>query len=753
MRCSSSRPLALCLGAAALAAAFAPGALAQEPNPELAVALEHSVQRIGEVRARLAAHPEDAAAWSELIGLEGHRTLLQWNLGQISGGEELSSEAVVRDAYLAACREWIAARPEDSRPYLALADYQPTAETRSEVLRQLLERFPGDADVAQSAASDLRNRGSHRAATELLENFLRRNSDQAEAYRGVVQHHRIQGSGGRARELLDEWVRRFPHDPAALELWLEMQVEGLSPEEARQAGAEAVARMEASPSAVRLCHKLSWLATGALRTSSAECYRKVLALELPDEDRVQALGSYTGVLAQLGDGPGLDRALEAVPPEKRSRAVLTAAGALQNQGRCDEKVLLLGRIAGYHEESMNVPEYMARILADCGSHAAARELFLGILSSAPSRELSSAVGSGKKIAPPEAVEAVLGGRLHREPEDDRLWEALDGLYKNAGLFEKRLEHLQAWVARRPSLPGDRRLGDLTDLLVMAGRSEEAVRVLEGAVAGEGPLEWQPCERLATLYLLEDKPEKVEALAARFAEGADEDQRHLSHLLRARVALAQGRLEPALGHYRELYAAASPFDGGAAEEYLALLNEAGLVDEAVRFLEGRWELLYQHPRATGDRARFMVESLAAAGFTEAALVYSEKRQQRAPGSLESYRQAAELARDLGDWPREEAAYRAIIALDPKASEGWDSLAWALGRREDPARGLEVLDDAYEAIGHRPPRLLFLEGRMRLETGDAVGAIRALRRVLELNPNDGYADELLREAYRVYAGQPD
>jgi predicted Zn-dependent protease len=67
-------------------------------------------------------------------------------------------------------------------------------------------------------------------------------------------------------------------------------------------------------------------------------------------------------------------------------------------------------------------------------------------------------------------------------------------------------------------------------------------------------------------------------------------------------------------------------------------------------------------------------------------------------------------------------------------------------------LACLEKDYQTTGSRPAELLLLQGQLHLESGDAVSAIRVLREAREKNPDSGEADELLSEAYRVFARQP-
>jgi tetratricopeptide (TPR) repeat protein len=463
---------------------------------------------------------------------------------------------------------------------------------------------------------------------------------------------------------------------------------------------------------------------------------------------------FLAVCLAGGLGPACLNAGEEKTP---ARAILQTALGLQNQGRCEDRVRLLERIKEYRDENLDVPADMVRALSGCEDDAAARSFYLGLMASVARQEIRSVLGVNwrrwqGKIAP-ETVEGILTERLNREP-DGVFWKALDELYESAGWNEKRLAHLQAWIARRPGDDRDEETyADLATLLVEADRSGEAITVLEGALSRGRSASWRLTEQLAALHVLAGQLEKVDELARRFQRTASEEDRPLASLLLARADLVRYRPDDALAHYRELFAAEPVFDQGATEEYLALLYETGKAAEAVKFLEHRWEVLTRAgAQPSRTRAEFMAEALSGAGFSEAALARQEKAAARAPENAATYEKMGQMAAEAGDWAKAEEAYRALTRLDPKRSVSWWLLARVHVQRNDPARALAILEEAYGVMGSRPVDLLLLQGRIHLNGGDAVSAIRVLREAREKNPDSGEADELLSEAYRAFARQP-
>lgn len=288
----------------------------------------------------------------------------------------------------------------------------------------------------------------------------------------------------------------------------------------------------------------------------------------------------------------------------------------------------------------------------------------------------------------------------------------------AGL-DGQIEELRAKIAAQPQDQDDEIYATLATLLLEADRAGEAVVVLEGALSRGWSASWRLTEQLAALHVLAGHPGKVDELARRFQKTASESDRPLSHLLLARADLARYRPDDALAHYRDFFAAGPADDQGASEEYLALLYETGNAAEAVKFLESRWEALPQSRiQSSRSQAEFIAGQFTEAGFEKAAL---------------------------------EGAYRALIRLDPKRARAWELLALSYLQRQDPAKALAALEESYRAIGSRPAELLLLQGRIHLESRDAASAIRVLREVREQAPDLAEADELLNEAYRVFARQ--
>jgi hypothetical protein len=233
------------------------------------------------------------------------------------------------------------------------------------------------------------------------------------------------------------------------------------------------------------------------------------------------------------------------------------------------------------------------------------------------------------------------------------------------------------------------------------------------------------------------------------------------------------------------------EDGRPSDLAALLVQANRPGAAVAVLEaalsrggaGNWRL---------------AEQLAAlhvlAGQPEKVDEVARRFQRSAPGADRALAYLLLARADLARYRPEDALahYRDLFASDPVddhgATEEYLALLQETGRAAEAVKFLErrwevltraqaqpvrdrteftarqlseagfgeaalaYLERQYQALGSRPVELLILQGQLHLESGDAVSAIRVLREAREKSPDSGEADELLSEAYRVFARQP-
>jgi predicted Zn-dependent protease len=604
--------------------------------------------------------------------------------------------------------------------------------TRDQLV-EAVERAPHSTEAVMALAIDLARTGDLEARRQLLEDFLTRNPDNPEAYLLLAGAY---GWQGRGREIVEAWRSRFPGDPRAVRASLESQLPGKDPDEARRLASIAVEDVAASRGAESVCEALEHLANGEVLAQSADCYLRVLRnAEGETVDRVAT--GYARVAALRGDRSGLQAALSALPADRRNGARVSVGSALAANGECDEAVAVFREVQGDRQEDGSVDF----ALTYCEGDPAARRLFLDRLASAPAERLEGMVVTGMKLARPEEIEPVLLARLQKEPGQAGLWAAVDSLYDRAALDAKRLAHLQAWLAADPVYRGTERHAALADLLVQAGRPEEAIASLQAISRQEGG---------ARDEFLQDKLGLLLLSAGRFGEAealAGDTDAPWAHKLRARSALARNRPEEALAAYRRYFEETNAWYPDAAGEVGTVLIALGRQKEVPGALADLMDAASANGVAFGPRDETLAETLDRLGLETDALAAYERALAKAPADARLQETIASFADRTGRPERAEQALRALVALAPENSVRWMALAEHQRRQGRPYLAMATIEEGGKAVGRAAPDLQITLARAYLDRKEPVPAIRILREVMEADPQNSVASEELSRAYRM------
>ena len=288
----------------------------------------------------------------------------------------------------------------------------------------------------------------------------------------------------------------------------------------------------------------------------------------------------------------------------------------------------------------------------------------------------------------------------RDPKDGiALVEHLErGLAEARARPAVAVEELTAFLAAEPDAPLARRYRAIA--YQHAGRYADAVADIQ-ALEARGPLSLDDLTVLAEALRLAGRPQ--EALAALDRAAAADPRAPEPALLRGRMLRAMGRSDEAGAALKQALA----LDPGSAEARRGLGElalERGAVDEAASLLEAN---VAADPTDADALVKLGVARMRAGRIDEAL-----------------------------------ALFERAVALEPDNPEALLDLAGALGKS---ARSREAIPYFEKAIGVGGPTTAALNGLgvARLETGDAAGAVRALRESLALDPRQARIADLLRQ----------
>jgi tetratricopeptide (TPR) repeat protein len=224
-------------------------------------------------------------------------------------------------------------------------------------------------------------------------------------------------------------------------------------------------------------------------------------------------------------------------------------------------------------------------------------------------------------------------------------------------------------------------------------------------------------------------------------GFDASQRASLHLLIARLAERRFDAETASAHLGSA-AESDPALEGAAQERAALLHVAfGRTEEARSAAERATELGSAQAPVWEIVARARQQSGDVAGATLA----FEHARELAPSRPEPLAGLAQLAVDAGDHAKATELAGQALALGPRGSGTRLQLAGLLRITGRVDEALSVLEGGRP--GEADARMLREAAAIRLERGDAKGAVLTLDRAAEIEPEDGALHEELARAYEA------
>lgn len=563
----------------------------------------------------------------------------------------------------------------------------------------------------------------------------------------------------------------------------------------------------------------TWLAAVALLACAApeeraEQARKAIQQALEQRDRPAALEAIDELRASLPDTP--DTLLEVARLLVRAGDAPRAGWLLEEGVRRhpdrDDLRLALARVALLLANPSLAREALAPIAPGSEQHGAAlvtraqAELHLGDLD----RALETLADAERRY--PDRPEmrlvriATLLSERRQEEAGAAIEEARAALAREGEEEPEIRRHLDLTLAQIRAARGETEaalaaLKDLlhatptdllawralVNLLVREERAEEALALLEGALATADPIvELLPVSAHVHAALGQD--DRAEAALRRFADGAGSAAAYLPLLsfytsrdelaagsallvealarfpdtpqlllLHTELLLAEARLDEAVAEFQRFRAAT--FDEDPQIEYLHARLElaAGDADAAAARLT---ELA---PRLDAAPTHFWLgHALEVMGDSEGARRRYGLARQRDPTWVEPAAALVLLAQRRGDWPAAAAAARVLVQRAPQRLWGWTALVEALVQLEEGDAAAAVAQQSLERFPDRSePRLLLAKARREqgryeeaLEVLAAAGAQgdAAAERVLTLGMA-GRVEEGIALAQELVTADPD
>jgi predicted Zn-dependent protease len=734
-----------------LAPIAAAGQELEEPQ-SLEEALVAQGQYISQLRQAIDERPDEEAVWQALLQAEGMLRAMRVQAGLEPRPEGPKASQVVQEKLTdRVYGEWIARSPGLPAPYLARGRAHSDAARRLALLEEAAARFPDHAVAWRDLGRELDGQGRAAEAGRLLEDFAAAHPRDAEGWKELAAHHERQGNQVRAREARAAWLALDVDSAEALRARLDEAVQASDEEAARRVAARVTSALASAGDwgAVGFCEDISRPFQGALWAEAVECLEVVAAATGDEAVLGEAQTASARVVAKAGNVGEARRVLERLPAERRPRALLSIGSAFAWGGRCTEAVEAFDSLVGVRIEGVDVGSSAARSLGNsCRGSSEARRLVLRLLGTSEPSSAQSILRSWGEALDPGEVESVLRRRVAAEPEQDFLWMALDDHLAAHGDHVAREEHLRAWVEARPGHPVDRYLA-LAEL-VAVDEVEPAVVLLEEALEATGR-DAKIVEALAGFYLMTDRVDRAEALAADLARAESRYAAGRGGLLLARLAWAGDDPERALDLYRRLLAR-DEVPPEAAREAGQVLAELGRDDEAVELLAGRYDAALERGVHLGvARDVYLARELAEVGLEEAALAAWMRAIAEGGVDADGLRAAGDLARGLERWREAELAYGQLLELDPQNGHLWSLVAGLAADRGDHPALERLAEQARTATGSVPPRVGLPLARALLEQGDVVRAITILRDARRQNLFDPEISRTLDEAYVRLARQ--
>ncbi|HSS76671.1 MAG TPA: hypothetical protein VLV54_07970, partial [Thermoanaerobaculia bacterium] len=761
-----SRRLPCVLLTIALAASMMALSPATSTEPQ-GPTLEQAEAQVRAIRATLQDPASPPETWGVLMMSE--TVLLRLRAQKAAGGGPVDESALneeqrrLRERVFA---EWKAARPGDATPYLAEMQGSVPPDHVDDAVLGLLPRFPDDPRLLGRALQILSRREQAKQASELIEAALERHPGSSEFYGAAVRFYNDVNNETRRHELAEAWIEHLPGDGNALRAFLSEPASSRDPRESAGRVERFVAAGGASLSRIEVC---GWLLTAdqnAYHVAAARCLAEASEQTRDAQLRARAAGFLASATDGAGDG-GLERSLAELPPARRPEAILNAAYAL-GEGQCDRKLKLFQLLPKDGGEAAGSLSNRFSVLRGCQTDPPARAAYLEAFARGPAEDLPNLLArwftkvNGQYqedfgLAP--SLVATLEGRLPRENGNVEMWRALDEAYQLAGWEERRAAHLAAWLQRPLTAPAGDELVWLADF--RAGHDGPQAGVDTLRLAWRKTHDVAVASGLADLLLEEGKIDDIAALADELAgsepapgtPGAlDTRAANLARLLRARGALLRQSPEVALAQY-EAYVDQAPYvkPEEAAEYLLTVAGVRGTpaAEQAAQTLCARPSMQTAGSTPTQCAARL----LADLGHEQGALQLLEVAAQRAPEDLRLQASFALAAEQAGAFDRAEAAYRRLLAADPKSETCWSGLGRITARRGDPGELETLLRQAEQALGEQPANLVLSLARSYLAHGQPARAIEILTALRARFPGSYLGEDELREAYRALgAGSP-
>lgn len=730
---------------------------AREEMPDLAT-MEHQLEEA--FQAALEISDDEPLnllqAWGAVI-LDAMILERRRALAEAGEGEEpaMPDPAAVAETILA---RWQHARPTAGGPDLFRALQIEDPERQRAAVVALLDRYPQDHVIVWQAAFQLRNAGEGTRAREVLESFAAQNPDRSIAYRFLAQD--ASDNQTRLAEVLERWARAVPGDPSLVEAWMSSTLVRQEPEATERLLREFFDRTLPSDFEVlRACQQVLERGAPAFADPARVCIARIAGdPDVPPQVAEPAITSLVGMAAADGDWTAFLAALDALQPERRVQALVSAAWKVPRPSRCSEAIdLLTVASEALGGEDTGAYGSITSVLQSCSEHPAAEELFRTLLRSAPpngaldvvSRWLSRVNGVWRGELPPGTTE-LLEGRLQRNPDSPELLAALDVAYQVAGERDKRIDLLLRWQKTTSSRFDGSQTIALAEGLVARDQPQPAVEVLERQLEHGG--EAEVVDALWQLYLQTDGLERAERLAADMIASGQGWRARAGHLLAARCALV-----------RE--------DAGAAEEqyWKALEGDAASEAVAVELLASiRWR--GDEPRLEPTARRICVETglgreasgtaactaklLTRIGSSDLAAGVLTAEGSELPDDLEALRALASTARTAGDLDLAARAQRRILELDPRSEASWTGLGQLLMERGEAAELAALLERSRAVFSPPPVGLYRSTGQALIAAGEPRQAIDLLSEARGTLPateggewSRGWLDHDLRTAYEA------
>jgi uncharacterized protein len=661
------------------------------------------------------------------------------------GETEAATDAILR--------RWQRERPESGGPALFRAFEIEEPEARTTALLAVHAEHPEDPMVVSSVVNHLRTVGEAERASEVVRRYADANPRESFSYGMLLRD----ASDNRTRqlEILVRWSAALPGDPALARAWFDRLTDRDPEADARIA--EALFRSRpAGDAGLSACLAVLQYGGAALAEPALACVARIVGDPASDEHTAQrAATTLVERAAAEGDWNGFLSALDALEPERRAAALITAAHALVPE-RCTEALNLLTLALEAPGDSETGHASASSVLARCGDRPEARALSLEIVRQAPEASLGQVLhrwvhqvnGRWTGDLPAGTID-VLEERLEHPGEGPGgLYRALDLAYQAEGLEDERMAFLERWETSEDGGISAEAAMELAWSLAQRGDLETAIAVLERQRKRATSF-----ESLAALWALYARAEGAEG-AERFAgelisSGSTWEARH-GHRLAGRGAVDRGDLAAAERHY---WQALAP-DFGDEELALELLAVLGWADESAD-LEASARRICEETdlaRSAAEVPGCATRLLARLGRGDAAADLLAEQVADLPDDVDALRELFRSARAAGDSEAAEAAAHRMMELDPVSRAGWGELASLL---EEQGRADELLALLDRQRGEdRPPMLGVYRatGRALVAAGRPEEAITLLTEARRAQPEGeegswarGWIDQELRAAY--------